>query len=75
MDMIPFVRFISAIIVFGIMFYFLGMMVTGMIELVTFEGTYASVMLILWGALPADTKDHTANTPGLRSATGHCSSY
>ena len=35
------------------MFYFLGMMVTGMIELITFEGQYAAVMTILWGALPA----------------------
>ena len=53
MDMIPFARYVSAIIVFGIMFYFLAIVVTGLIELVTFEGTYASVMLILWGGLPA----------------------
>lgn len=53
MDFIPFFRFVAAIIVFGIMFYFLAIMITGVVDIITFEGQYASVITILWGALPA----------------------
>ena len=52
-DIIPFARFIGAIICFGLAFYFLGLMVTALMELIAFEGSYATALVSLWTALPA----------------------
>jgi len=53
MDIIPFARFLGAIICFGLAFYFLGLMVTIFTDLIAFEGTYATALMSLWLALPA----------------------
>ena len=53
MDLIPFARFIGALICFGLAFYFLAMMITIFTDLIPFEGLYASALMSLWLALPA----------------------
>ena len=53
MDFIPFARFIGAIICFGLVFYFLALIVIAFIDLIAFEGSYASALLSLWAILPA----------------------
>jgi len=53
LDIIPFARFIGAILCFGLAFYFLALMVTAFIDLISFEGAYAGALISLWTALPA----------------------
>ena len=52
-DIIPFFRYIGAIILFGLCFYFLGLLVTALTDEITFSGGYADAMLYMWAALPA----------------------
>jgi hypothetical protein len=52
-DIVPFFRFAAAIICFGLSFFFLGLMVTAFTDLISFEGSYATVLLSLWAILPA----------------------
>jgi len=44
---------IGGILCFGLSFYFLAIMVTGLVDAMTFNGIYADVLLSLWGLLPA----------------------
>lgn len=54
MDVIPFVRFVGAIICFGLAFYFMALTVSTFVDLLgNFDGIYASILLRLWSALPA----------------------
>jgi len=52
-DIIPFGRFIGAIICFGLSFYFLGLMITALTDLIPFSGDNASALMSMWLALPA----------------------
>jgi len=53
MDLIPFARMIGGILCFGLSFYFLALMVTGLTDALTFNGVYAEVLISLWLLLPA----------------------
>jgi len=53
MDVIPFIRFVFAVIIFGLAFYFLDVTLVAFVSLVPFEGDYASAMLSMWAILPA----------------------
>ncbi len=52
-DIIPFFRFIAAIIVFGLFFFFAGITITALMDVVPFTGEWPAVLISLWGALPA----------------------
>jgi len=53
MDIIPFFRYLGAIIIFGLCFYFLALLITALTDIIPFEGDYANAILTLWVALPA----------------------
>ena len=53
MDIIPFFRYVGALICFGMCFYILGTMLTGMTDLIPFDGIYPSALMTLWMVLPA----------------------
>jgi len=52
-DLIPFFRYIAAIVVFGLSFYFFGILLVGLYTEMEFGGTYAGILTSLWAALPA----------------------
>ena len=58
LDIIPFFRYLGAIICFGLCFYFLGIMVTGLLDMIPMTTTYVSsaypnALMSMWAALPA----------------------
>ena len=52
-DIVPFFRYIAAIVVFGLSFYFFNVLFTGLTDLIPFTGDYANSLLFMWAALPA----------------------
>ena len=44
---------VGAILIFGLCFYFLAIFVAGLVDALTFDGSYAEVLLSLFAILPA----------------------
>jgi len=53
MDIIPFGRFIASVILGGLTFYIFNLILQEFMEMLSFTGTYANILSILFAAIPA----------------------